>query len=72
MKEPVPANPATPAKPSPDPTFDDLERASEELKAKIDEQRRKHSMPVNASLGSPAIDADNADGHNDVPDDPDE
>jgi hypothetical protein len=57
--------------PSADP-YVELERASEELKQKIEEQRRKHDMPVNSSLGNPDVDAQNADGHNDVKDDDDD
>jgi hypothetical protein len=49
-----------------------LEEASRDLKQRIEEQRRKSAMPLNASLGDPAIDARNADGRNDLPADADE
>ncbi len=52
--------------------FEDLKQRSQQLKDKIEEQRRKTDMPVNSALGSPKIDADNADGHNDLPDDEDD
>ena len=50
----------------------DLESASRDLKQRIDDEKRKHDMPINSSLGDPAIDAANADGHNDLPDEDDE
>ena len=49
----------------------DLARASRDLKRRIDDEKRRHAMPINASLGDPAIDAANADGHNDLPDEDD-
>jgi hypothetical protein len=45
----------------------ELEKASRDLKARIDEEKRRNDMPLNASLGDPKIDADNADGRNDLP-----
>jgi hypothetical protein len=60
------------AKPTPDPSFEQLQRASEDLKKRIEEERKKNAMPVNSALGSTAIDAANADGHNDLKDDDDE
>ncbi len=53
-------------------SFADLKKASEELKDKIEEQRKKHDMPINSSLGDPTVDARNADGHNDLHEDDDE
>jgi len=50
----------------------DLKKASQDLKQRIIDEKRKHDMPVNASLGDPNIDADNADGHNDLPDSDDD
>jgi hypothetical protein len=47
----------------------DLKRHSQELKDRIEEQRRKSAMPINGSLGNPQIDAENADGRRDLPDD---
>ncbi len=54
------------------PSFDDLKQAANDLKQRIEEQRRKSAMPVNSSLGDPATDAANADGHNDIKDDEDD
>jgi hypothetical protein len=53
----------------PDEALADLKRHSEDLKARIEEQRRKSAMPVNSSLGDPKIDAENADGRRDLKDD---
>jgi cell division protein FtsB len=49
-------------------SLEKLKQESQALKERIEELRRKTEMPLNSSLGDPAIDADNADGHNDVPD----
>ncbi len=49
-------------------SFDKLKQESHDLKERIEELRRKAEMPLNSSLGDPAIDAANADGHNDLPD----
>jgi hypothetical protein len=59
-------------KPAPEPSFEQLQRAAQDLKKRIEEERRKNAMPVNSSLGDPAIDAANADGHNDLKDEDDE
>lgn len=50
-------------------SLEKLKQESHDLKERIEELRRKTDMPVNSSLGDPAIDAANADGHNDLPDD---
>lgn len=49
-------------------SLEKLKQESQALKERIEELRRKTEMPLNSSLGDPAIDAANADGHNDVPD----
>jgi hypothetical protein len=54
------------------PSLESLKRASEDLKLRIEEQKRKSAMPINSSLGDPAIDAANADGHNDRADEDDD
>jgi len=59
-------------KPAPDPSFEQLKRASEDLKKRIEEERRKIAMPLNSSLGDPAVDAANADGHNDLKEEDDD
>lgn len=46
----------------------DLKEASRDLKEKIIAQKKRNDMPVNSSLGDPEVDARNADGHNDLPD----
>ncbi len=53
-------------------TLGDLKRHSEDLKARIEEQKRKSAMPVNSSLGNPEIDAENADGRRDIKGDDDD
>ncbi len=49
-------------------SLEKLKQDSQSLKERIEELRRKTEMPLNSSLGDPAIDAANADGHNDVKD----
>jgi len=56
----------------PDETISDLKRHSDDLKARIEEQKRKSAMPVNSSLGNPEIDAENADGRRDLHGDDDD
>jgi hypothetical protein len=51
------------------PSLETLKKASHDLKERIEEQKRKSDMPVNSSLGDPAVDAANADGHNDLKED---
>ncbi len=51
---------------------EDLRKEADDLKNRIDELRRKNDMPVNSALGSPKIDAENADGRRDVKEDEDE
>ena len=62
----------TDKRPSETDSFEELKQASHDLKERIEEQKRKSAMPINPALGSPAIDAANADGHNDLPPDDDE
>lgn len=59
-------------KPTPDEGLAELKRHSDDLRQRIEEQRKKSSMPINSALGSPAIDAENADGRNDVKTDDDD
>jgi hypothetical protein len=49
-----------------------LERRSEELKTKIEQQRRDHDMPIDSSLGDPNWQEKAADGRFDRPDEDDE
>ncbi len=50
----------------------ELEEKSSELKAKIDQERRAHDMPVNAQLGVPNWEEKAADGRFDLPKDEEE
>ena len=54
--------------PTPEEDLESLKRHSKDLKDRIEEQRRKSDMPLNASLGNPETDAENADGRRDLPD----
>ena len=47
---------------------DALKHEADDLKQRIEDLRRKTDMPVNSALGSPRIDAENADGRRDVRD----
>jgi F0F1-type ATP synthase membrane subunit b/b' len=49
-------------------SLQDLEAASRDLKARITEEKRRHDMPIDSSLGDPEVEARNADGRNDLPD----
>ena len=51
---------------------ENLKHEADDLKQRIEELRRKTDMPVNSALGSPQIDAENADGRRDVKDDEEE
>jgi hypothetical protein len=44
-----------------------LERESEELKTKIEQERRALEMPINANLGNPEWDEKAKDGRFDAP-----
>ena len=46
-----------------------LEEESHELKAKIDQERRSHDMPVDSQLGNPNWEEKAADGRFDRPKD---
>ena len=46
-----------------------LKKASDELKAKIDEAKRNHDMPLDSALGNPNWEERDADGHLDLPED---
>jgi hypothetical protein len=49
-----------------------LEEESNELKARIEQERRSHNMPINAQLGDPKWDEKAKDGRFDRPDEEDE
>ena len=60
--------------PAETPTIDEksstseLRQASEELKKKIDDAKRRNDMPLDSALGNPNWEKNAADGHLDVPD----
>jgi hypothetical protein len=49
-------------------TESELRKASEDLKARIEEAKRANSIPLDANLGNPAWERSVADGHLDVHD----
>jgi hypothetical protein len=46
----------------------DLKAASQNLKARILDEKRRNEMPIDSALGNPKIEQQNADGRNDLPD----
>ncbi len=50
----------------------ELRKASEHLKSKIDDAKRRNDMPLDSALGNPTWENNAADGHLDVPDKDDE
>jgi hypothetical protein len=50
----------------------ELEKESSELKAKIEEERRAHDMPINSQLGDPKWEEKAKDGRFDRAEDEDE
>ena len=50
----------------------ELRKAADDLKAKIDEAKRRNDMPIDSALGNPGWEQRAADGHLDVPDRDDE
>ena len=50
----------------------ELRKASEDLKTKIDEAKRRNDMPLDSALGNPGWERKAADGHLDVPEEEDE
>jgi hypothetical protein len=48
--------------------LDDLKKASDDLKSRIDEAKRRHDMPLDSNLGQPDWEEKAADGHLDLPD----
>ena len=45
-----------------------LKQQSAEVKAKIEQERRRHDLPLDSNLGNPAWQESAADGHLDLPD----
>jgi hypothetical protein len=50
----------------------ELRKASEDLKAKIAEAKRRNDIPLDSALGNPDWERSVADGHVDLPDDEDD
>jgi hypothetical protein len=50
----------------------EFKKASQDLKARIADAKRRNDMPVDSSLGSPRFERDAADGRFDAPDEDDE
>lgn len=53
-------------------SFDELKQKSEQLKAKIEEEKRKHDMPLDSTLGDPEWEEKAADGRLDIPEETDD
>ena len=49
-----------------------LKKASEDLKSRIEEAKKRNDMPLDSSLGNPKWEKGAADGHLDVPPDDEE
>jgi hypothetical protein len=47
--------------------LNDLKKASDDLKSRIDEAKRRHDMPLDSNLGQPDWEEKAADGHLDLP-----
>lgn len=50
----------------------ELRKASDDLKTKIDEAKRRNDIPVDSALGNPGWERNAADGHLDIPNQDDE
>jgi hypothetical protein len=48
-------------------SLDQLKEKSKEVKAKIEQEKRRHDLPLNSKLGNPAWEEKAADGHLDIP-----
>ncbi len=45
---------------------------SQDVKARIEQEKRKHDLPLDSNLGDPTWEENDADGHLDVPKDADD
>jgi hypothetical protein len=50
----------------------DLQKAADDLKAKIAEAKRRNDLPMDSALGNPGWERSAADGHLDAPDEDDD
>jgi hypothetical protein len=52
-------------------SLEQLKQESQEVKAKIEQEKRRHDLPLDSNLGDPAWEEKAADRRFDVPDDED-
>ena len=52
-------------------SLEQLKQESQEVKAKIEREKRRHDLPLDSNLGDPAWEEKAADGRFDIPDDED-
>ena len=52
--------------------LEQLKVSSQELKAKIEQERKRHDLPLDSTLGDPNWDEKAKDGHLDLPPDDDD
>ncbi|RBP03064.1 hypothetical protein DFR50_14737 [Roseiarcus fermentans] len=66
-------DPSTPGEgPDPSPSVSDLKAIANRLRERIEEEKRRHDLPLDSTLGNPDWDERAKDGHLDRPDDDDE
>ncbi len=53
-------------------SLDRLKKQSQDVKARIEQEKRKHDLPLDSNLGDPTWEENAADGHLDVPEDDDD
>jgi hypothetical protein len=53
-------------------SLDRLKKQSQDVKARIEQEKRKHDLPLDSNLGDPTWEQNAADGHLDVPEDADD
>ena len=53
-------------------SLEDLKKQSQTIKSRIEDEKRKHDMPLDSNLGDPDWEDKAADGHLDAPEDEDE
>ncbi len=50
-------------------SLDHLKKESQDVKARIEQEKRKLNMPLDSNLGNPTWEQNAADGHLDIPED---
>jgi len=53
-------------------SLDRLKKQSQDVKARIEQEKRKQDLPLDSNLGDPTWEENAADGHLDVPEDADD